>query len=394
MQLYGSIQVTGGITGTYVWNSGIASAPTLLGNWSSPYYTIIGSSLYSEGNPTKRTLAGASPENLINSWQLADGFAAVASPASFYIADAAKTVIAKVTVDYSYPMGAYETTVSTTLAVKALVVHPTTGIMYAGLADTVVTINMATGVVASTVASSLAGGTVRSLAFSAAGDLYVATNTAVLKLTGASGTPATIASGYAAPVRGKTLAQALSSVAVDASGNVYFAVVGYDNTYGTHIAPYIPSVDGKIYKLTGGTGTPSLVSNVPVSAAVEGGTDLDNGSYWCAPQRDAASVFTGGPRVHSHALPMQDWYHPHYKRQRPYRELLGWEHVRRRGQVYKRGGFAHRPECCIPVLYPRAVCQLRAGECWCVCRDAWDACRSAYGCPPWPTSSILVVLTL
>ena len=281
VQLYGQIQLTGYVTNTYVWNSGVGSAPTLVGNWGSPYYTIIGSYIYSEGTPTKRTLAGASPVKLITSWYQADGFAVVPSPASFYIADAAKSVINKLTIDYSYPTGIYETTLSTTLAPKALALHPTTGVLYGGVADTVVTIDVSTGVVASTVASSLVGGTVRSLVFSAAGDLFVATNTAVLKLTGASGTPATLASGYAAPVRGKTIAQALSSVAVDTSGNVFFATLGYDNTYAVTqppVAPYTPSVSGKIYKLTGGAGTPSLVANVPASILVE--YDTDNGAYW------------------------------------------------------------------------------------------------------------------
>jgi hypothetical protein len=273
----------------WVYPPGAKSAPTLLNNTftSNNYLAIYNGKLYGGSPPKSMPLAGGPTTAVVSSplidttkYYTTTSLAAAPDGSAIYFCDG--ITIVKIVPD-STPGYASKKALVTGLNVAlnsngiALAVHPSTGDLYTASGASVVVLDSITGTQKSTACTNLQGGTVRALGFSSGGDLFLATDTSVIKVVGGSmvNGNTTIATNLRSdnyvttPNTGssKILGYGIVSLAVDNSSNVYVATPGYYKDGG--------SKDVKIYKLTAPSYAPTEAVSIPATYSYSPYTEYD-----------------------------------------------------------------------------------------------------------------------
>lgn len=142
---------------------------------------------------------------------------------------------------------------------QAIAVDPLRADLYVSNGTGINKLDQDTGSVVSSPIQGLSSNA-HALAFGPSGDLFVATETSIVWIPGASGTPTTIASGFTIPPGNRTTQYplgAIFSIAVDGSNDVFFSTVGYWRDPTSNRKGSVPSY---IYRLENATWAQSTVS--------------------------------------------------------------------------------------------------------------------------------------
>jgi hypothetical protein len=268
VQLYASLNDGG----TWMWGPGGGTSPTLLNSSFKSDSTLFikDGRLYGSASPKSMLLTGGPSTDALNITRWADAnlpsLAAAPDGSAIFLCDASS--IFKLIPDSTLGYASQKALATGFSGVRAapMAVHPSNGDLYVGSDSAVVVLDSTTGAQKSTACTGLQGGTVRALGFNSGGDLFVATDTSVIKVVGGSAANGntTIATNFAAGYScesGKTLRYGINSLTVDSTGNVYVATPGYMlSTTSVSTNSYSgPSTDATIVKLTAPSWTPTTV---------------------------------------------------------------------------------------------------------------------------------------